>query len=116
DGRPPVLPRGAVMQAQTSGGGGNNQPTESVTVTGSRIASSAAQAPTPVTSLSDDQLQSLSAQSIPAGLAKLPVFAPVRGSDTASDGGYQPTGNYMDLYGLGPIRTLVLMDGHRVTS
>ena len=85
-------------------------------VTGSRIANGVAQAPTPVTALSNEQLAALSAQSIPAGLAKLPVFAPVRGSDSASDGGYQATGNYLDIYGLGPIRTLVLMDGHRVTS
>ncbi|MBN9590592.1 MAG: hypothetical protein J0G99_16495, partial [Alphaproteobacteria bacterium] len=115
DSRPLSLPRGSVMQATSSSAGGSSpQSVESVTVTGSRIAGNAAQAPTPITSLSDDQLQSLSSQSIPAGLAKLPVFAPVRGSDTASDGGYQPTGNYMDLYGLGPIRTLVLEDGHRV--
>ena len=106
-----------VTQVDSSQVGGRSQPaTEQIVVTGSRIANTAAQAPTPVTSLSDEQLAQLSAQSIPAGLAKLPVFAPVRGSDSASDGGYQATGNYLDIYGLGPIRTLVLMDGHRVTS
>jgi iron complex outermembrane receptor protein len=106
-----------VTQADTAPAGGRAQaPVEQVVVTGSRIANSAASAPTPVTALSDQQLAQLSAQSIPAGLAKLPVFAPTRGSDTASDGGYQPTGNYLDIYGLGSIRTLVLMDGHRVTS
>jgi iron complex outermembrane receptor protein len=89
---------------------------EQIVVTGSRIANSFPQTPTPGASLSNDQLEMLSPQSIPAGLAKLPVFAPVRGSDTASDGGYQATGNYLDIYGLGAIRTLVLMDGHRVTS
>ena len=110
-----VLRRGAVMQAPPGEAGGREPNIEQVVVTGSRIADSAASAPTPVTALSDEQLAQLSAQSIPAGLAKLPVFAPVRGSDTASDGGYQPTGNYLDIYGLGPIRTLVLMNGHRVT-
>jgi len=105
-----------VMQATPSDGGGRPVATEQVVVTGSRIANSAAQAPTPVTLLSDEQLAQLSAQSIPAGLAKLPVFAAVRSSDSASDGGYQATGNYLDIYGLGPIRTLVLMDGHRVSS
>jgi outer membrane receptor protein involved in Fe transport len=89
---------------------------EQIVVTGSRIANSFPQTPTPGASLSSDQLTSLSPQSIPAGLAKLPVFAPVRGSDSASDGGYQATGNYLDIYGLGAIRTLVLMDSHRVTS
>lgn len=42
--------------------------------------------------------------------------SPVKRSDSASDGGYQPTGNYLDLWGLGPIRALVLEDGHRVPS
>ena len=117
DGGADTLPRGAVAQASSSAAGGRGEPaTEQVVVTGSRIANSAAQAPTPVTALSNEQLANLSSQSIAAGLAKLPVFAPVRGSDTASDGGYQATGNYLDIYGLGPIRTLVLMDGHRVTS
>lgn len=90
-------------------------PVEEVIITGSRLMSNA-RAPKPGTILTRDQLASLSPQSIPAGLAKLPVFAPVRGSDSVSDGGYQPTGNYLDIYGLGAIRTLVLMDGHRVTS
>ena len=88
---------------------------EQVVVTGSRIAG-AAGGPNPVTSVSADQLTALSPESLPAGLAKLPVFQPVKSSDSASDGGYQPTGNYLDLWGLGPIRTLVLEDGHRVPS
>ena len=116
DGGIHVLPGRAVMQAPAGEAGGRDARIEQVVVTGSRIANSAAQAPTPVTALSHEQLAQLSAQSIPAGLAKLPVFAPVRGSDSVSDGGYQPTGNYLDIYGLGPIRTLVLMNGHRVTS
>ncbi len=88
---------------------------EHVVVTGSRIANNDG-GPNPVTVASADQLSTLSPESLPAGLAKLPVFQPVKSSDTASDGGYQPTGNYLDLWGLGPIRTLVLEDGHRVPS
>src|SRR3569833_2094350 len=91
------------------------QPDEQDVVTGSRIASET-HVPTPGAALDSDQLAALSPQSIPAGLAKLPVFAPLRGSDSVSDGGYQATGYYLDIYGLGPIRTLVLSDGHRVTS
>ena len=90
-------------------------PVEEIVVTGSRIASEI-NVPAPGAALSSEQLSALSPQSIPAGLAKLPIFAPMRGSDSASDGGYQATGNYLDIYGLGPIRTLVLMDGHRVAS
>jgi len=114
--RTPAMPAQPDHLLNLDQGAISSKVTETVVVTGSRIQSAAMDTPVPVNSISADQLWSMSAQSIPAGLAKLPVFAPVRGSDTASDGGYQPTGNYMDLYGLGPIRTLVLEDGHRVTS
>jgi outer membrane receptor protein involved in Fe transport len=87
---------------------------QDIVVTGSHIRTKSG--PNPVNRASSEQLAALSPQSLPAGLAKLPVFQPVKSSDSASDGGYQPTGNYLDLWGLGPIRTLVLLDGHRVPS
>lgn len=87
-------------------------PAADIVVTGSRIKNSTG--PNPVTSITNAQLTTLSPESVPAGLAKLPIFQPVKSSNSASDGGYQPTGNYLDLWGLGPIRTLVLEDGHRV--
>src|SRR3569833_925053 len=45
-----------VMQASPADAGGRQTSTEQVVVTGSRIANSAAQAPTPVTSLKVEQL------------------------------------------------------------
>jgi outer membrane receptor protein involved in Fe transport len=89
-------------------------PVEQIVVTGSRIASDA-HVPIPGATLTSQQLMALSPQGVPASLAKLSVFAPARGTDSASDGGYQATGNYLDIYGLGPIRTLVLMDSHRAS-
>ena len=86
---------------------------EDVVVTGSRIRKNTGGG-NPLTVVTAKQLSVLSPESLPAGLAKLPLFAPIKSSDSASDGGYQPTGNYMDLWGLGPIRTLILQDGHRV--
>jgi outer membrane receptor protein involved in Fe transport len=86
-----------------------------IVVTGSRIRNGRG-GPNPVTTVTDKQLSILSPESLPAGLAKLPMFQPIKSSDSASDGGYQPTGNYLDLWGLGPIRTLILEDGHRVPS
>jgi outer membrane receptor protein involved in Fe transport len=85
-----------------------------IVVTGSRIASHKG-GPNPVTTVNADQLSTLSPESLPAGLAKLPIFQPVKSTNSASDGGYQPTGNYLDLWGLGPVRTLVLFDGRRVS-
>lgn len=85
-----------------------------IVVTGSRIASHKG-GPNPVTVVSSDRLAELSRESLPAGLAKLPIFQPVKSTNSASDGGYQPTGNYLDLWGLSPIRTLVLVDGRRLS-
>lgn len=86
---------------------------DDIVVTGTRI-KGASGGPSPVRRVSSQELADLSPESLPAGLAKIPVFSPIKSSDSASDGGYQPTGNYLDLWGLGPIRTLVLEDGHRV--
>jgi outer membrane receptor protein involved in Fe transport len=88
---------------------------DDIVVTGTRIRSKAG-GPNPVTRVTARELSQLSPQSLPAALAKLPVFSPIKSSDSASDGGYQPTGNYLDLWGLGPIRTLILQDGHRVPA
>jgi iron complex outermembrane receptor protein len=93
-------------------------PVESVVVTGSRIFSNGTQSPTPLTLVSADELAKSSPTNIPDGLNKLPTFAAAQNSDSTVSGangrGARPTGNFMDIRGLGPQRTLVLMDGHRV--
>jgi len=90
--------------------------TESVTVTGSRIANGAAM-PTPVTVVSIEQLNAQTPTSIPEALAQLPMFAPTLGttSHTEPNGrGFGTPTNNLNLHGLGAIRTLILMDGNRV--
>jgi len=106
---PPTIANISTPAASANKGG------DEIVVTGSRIRNTTG-GPNPVTTVTDKQLSILSPESLPAGLAKLPVFQPIKSSDSASDGGYQPTGNYLDLWGLGPIRTLILEDGHRVPS
>jgi outer membrane receptor protein involved in Fe transport len=91
--------------------------TESVVVTGTHIANGNLQ-PTPVTVESTEQLQATTPESIPAALMKLPIFQESGTSNNTVTGangrGYNQAGNYMNLRALGAIRTLVLMDGHRV--
>ncbi len=108
-----LLAAGAAAAQDTQANAAKDAQPEQVVVTGTRISKTAA-GPNPITSLTSDELGKLSVESLPAALAKLPQFQPIKSSDSASDGGYQPTGNYLDLLGLGPIRTLVLEDGHRV--
>src|ERR1051325_5885410 len=57
------------IYAQTAGTG-----TESVTVTGSRVISDAANSPTPLAAVSTDDLKAPSPGNLPDGLNKLPVF------------------------------------------
>ena len=92
--------------------------TESVVVTGTRIRTNGNDLPTPVVVVSAAQLQNTTPSNIPDGLNKLPIFAPATTSNSAQLGtngiSTKPTGNFLDIRGLGPIRTLVLMDGNRV--
>ena len=88
---------------------------ESVTVTGSRVISDAANSPTPLTVISTDDLKATSPTSIPDGLNKLPVFQGSTGVGRPGDGTHNYASDTLDLRNFGSQRTLVLMDGHRPT-
>lgn len=94
--------------------------TEAIVVTGSRILHADDFVSPPVTTVTADLLQSMSVSNTPNALNKLPIFAPAQTSVSTASGangkGSRPPGNFMDLRGLGPIRTLVLEDGHRVPA
>ena len=89
---------------------------DKVTVTGTRLRSSF-EAPTPVTSAPAEQLRATSAGLLSDGLIQLPIF---KGSSTSATAGASALrGNgaqLLNLRGLGPERTLVLLDGRRVVS
>jgi iron complex outermembrane receptor protein len=86
-----------------------------VTVTGTRIIRNGYSAPTPVTVAPIDQLEETTPSDIADALNKLPVF---QGSTTNNGEANPlvPNGNYLNLYGLGDNRTLVLLDGQRVPT
>ncbi|HEY4078688.1 MAG TPA: TonB-dependent receptor [Rhizomicrobium sp.] len=91
-------------------------PTETAVVTGTRIVNGAA-SPTPVTAVAATDLQNQSPLSIPDGLLKLPQFSATTSFKTQvqSNGrGFGTPTPGFNLYDLGTIRTLVLMDGKRV--
>ena len=85
-----------------------------VVVTGSRVATGA-KAPTPVTSLTTDALSQNTPTNIPDGLNKLPVFAGSFNPRRPFPGNDVQAGNVLALRSFGAQRTLVLLDGHRVT-
>jgi outer membrane receptor protein involved in Fe transport len=89
-----------------------------VTVTGSRIVRDGYEAPTPVAVLGSEQLNKMAVANIADAVNRLPVFAgsvnPRNSSTNVSSG----TGgvNNLNLRGLGPTRTLVLLDGKRIVG
>jgi iron complex outermembrane receptor protein len=120
--RPNIVYASNVTEIVTVDAGGTagpiNEPVESVVVTGSRIQSNGENSPTPLTLVTADELTKNSPTNLPDGLNKLPTFAAAQNSNSTVSGangrGARPTGNFMDIRGIGPQRTLVLMDGHRV--
>src|SRR5215469_16343241 len=88
---------------------------ESVTVTGSRVISDAASSPTPLTIISADDLKATTPTNIPDGLNKLPVFQGSGIVGRPGDGSHNYSSNTLNLRNFGAQRTLVLLDGHRVT-
>lgn len=88
---------------------------DAVSVTGSRVMSAGFESPTPVTSISQEQIQAEAPNSIVDYINTLPTMAntrsPTQGNNAISSGA---TGmSLLDLRGLGSERTLVLMDGRR---
>ena len=88
-----------------------------IMVTGSRITSTGFTAPTPVTSLGADRLVKSGATSIGEALAQMPAFRATSGpSNSAVGQNISPVNagaRIADLRGLGPARTLVLVDSRR---
>lgn len=88
-----------------------------ILVTGSRITSTGFTAPTPVTSLGADRLAKTGATSIGEALAQMPAFRATTGPSNSVVGqNISPVNagaRIADLRGLGPARTLVLVDSRR---
>jgi len=86
---------------------------EEVTVTGTRIRRPEFEAPTPVTSLSAEQLLAANPGGPVDALRQLPVLAFSTGPRGATGSAGQG-GSFLNLRNLGANRTLVLLDGKRL--
>lgn len=85
-----------------------------VVVTGSRIARTGLETPTPVTAVEKTELQDMNPRQLIEALSQLPQFFNNRrpqGNAPLFSGG-----SNLDLRGAGPARTLVLLNGRRVPS
>jgi outer membrane receptor protein involved in Fe transport len=88
---------------------------EDIVVTGSRLARSSFNAPTPVNVIGDERMKALGITSVADGLNQLPSF---RAITSPASNLFRVTGviggRTLDLRGLGVTRTLVLIDGRRM--
>jgi outer membrane receptor protein involved in Fe transport len=102
----------ATAQASVSD---QSDPLQEVLVTGSRIARGGFEEPTPVTVIGAGELEQKGIANVADLLSVIPAFRQTAGTGQAQRSSLQGGGqSLLDLRGLGPNRTLVLVDGQRV--
>jgi outer membrane receptor protein involved in Fe transport len=84
-----------------------------IVVTGSHITSSGFTAPTPVTVVGQERLETLGITNVAQALNQIPSFIPLVTPATQQAVGGNIGAQVLDLRGLGASRTLVLVDGER---
>jgi len=86
---------------------------EEIQVTGSRIARTTMETPTPVTTMQASELAAMAPGNLIDGLAQMPMFYNNLTPDQ-SNGGQNAGGSNVNLRGAGSNRTLTLLNGRRV--
>lgn len=84
-----------------------------IVVTGSRVARSGFDAPTPTKVLSAEAMEERGLANVGDFLNEIPAFRPSQNAQTNPQNSQGAGQNYADLRGLGNIRTLTLVDGRR---
>ncbi|MDR3527420.1 MAG: TonB-dependent receptor [Rhizomicrobium sp.] len=88
---------------------------ESVVITGSLIIGDLAKSPTPITVVRPEEIAPTTPSNIPDGLNKLPIFQGSAQPRSPGNGSTAGGINVLNLRNFGAYRTLVLLDGRRVT-
>ena len=86
---------------------------DTIIVTGSRIARSTFDTPSPVTVLGSEQLEQTQVTNIGEAVAEIPAFRPSNNPSTNGFGSFNVGAQIVNLRGLGVTRNLVLVDGRR---
>lgn len=93
----------------------SDDPDQVITVTASRASRTGFDAPTPTTVLNTAEVERRAANNISEVLNELPTFRATRSPNTTSLGLTNGGQTYLDLRGIGTARTLVLLNGRRIT-
>lgn len=91
----------------------DEQDGDTIIVTGSRLARSTFDTPTPVTVLGGEDFERLQITNVGEGVAELPAFRPSNNPSTNGFGSFNVGAQIVNLRGLGVTRNLVLVDGRR---
>ena len=86
---------------------------EQVVVTGSRIARTGFDTPSPVTTVGQEELRALSVTNIGAAVSQLPAFRASTNPTTNGFGSFNVGAQIVNLRALGVTRNLILVDGRR---
>ncbi|MEY4056458.1 MAG: hypothetical protein RL519_1793 [Pseudomonadota bacterium] len=109
-----LISTAAAAQSNTSQGDETASPSDAIVVTGSRIARPNIEAPSPVTVVSQEQIQLAGTTTVETLLNELPMVIP--GNTRVSNNAGGQNFSTLDLRGLGPQRTLILLDGERLPA
>lgn len=109
----PAMGQEAASQPAQQQAEGDDSATADIVVTGSRIARSGFNAPTPVTVVGEERLAQRAITNVGDALNELPSFRPLVTPATQQAAGGNIGARVLDLRGLGATRTLVLLDGKR---
>lgn len=101
------------QQAAPADTDGKASETADIVVTGSQIARAGFVSPTPLTSVNSKDILRVGAVNVADALNQLPSMKPSVTPSSVSNLSKLAGGNYMDLRGLGYLRTLTLIDGKR---
>ena len=98
----------------------NADNTKEIVVTGSRISRRDFQSSSPISTINSAAITAAGQPSLDRAIGQLPQFAAAQGASEVGDAqgsiGFSGGQSYSDLRGLGPNRSLVLLDGRRLQS
>lgn len=114
-----ALAQDTESQEQATESEGEEAPSE-IIVTGSLIARRDATSSSPISTVSADTLAQTASPSLDRAIGQLPQFSGAQGAAEVGDSqvtiGFAGGQSYSDLRGLGPNRSLVLLDGRRLMA
>lgn len=105
----PAVAQDAVVEPTSTG----SDTDEAIVVTGSRISRQGFNAPTPLVNLSSEELLKTGNGNVAVAINQLPALKSSITPETTSSYSAVLGGNFLDLRGLGYLRTLTLIDGQR---